>query len=136
MMHPTFSMFGSSHEESHPSASPTPPRVNGHLLSVIGEGQLMPPVTNDNQITTLLAVLEATVVEDVVYNAIPVRNSAFHDHAGAQHLSPHPGWFTKNQKFIFVGIILLLIGTLSAAVISLTRDGNGLSSPQKYRVSE
>ena len=61
--------------------------------------------------------LEATLVEQPpVYDAIAIRSDANQGESGAQE---DASWWKRNQKYLLVGLIALVIGAMAATIATL-----------------
>ena len=74
-----------------------------------------------------LPQIEATAVDDVVYDAIAVQSDANREGSGAQEENADKtninqdasSWWKRNRKYLLVGVIALVIGGLIATVATL-----------------
>ena len=82
----------------------------------------MLPRQSDNEEETPSAVLPslpqivATAVEDVVYDAVVIRSDANQGNSGAPE---NASWWKRNQKYMFVGLMALIIGAMAATIATL-----------------
>ena len=74
-----------------------------------------------------LPQIEATAVDDVVYDAVAVRSDVNQEDSGAQeenadktNINQHASsWWKRNQKYLLVGVIALVIGAMAATIATL-----------------
>ena len=64
-----------------------------------------------------LPQIEATAVEDVVYDAVAIRFDA--NQAGSGSQEENASWWKRNQKYLLAGLFALIIGALIATVATL-----------------
>ena len=82
---------------------------------------LMPPDNDQSSAPPPpFTVLEATVVDDRVYDAVAIRDSLFVKHH--ELLAPRP-WWKKYMKYILVGLVSVSIGAMAATIVHLKQNG-------------
>lgn len=81
----------------------------------------MPPDNDQSSAPpSQFTVLEATVVDDRIYDAVAVRDSLFVKHH--ELLVPRP-WWKKYMKYILVGLVSVSIGAMAATIVHLKQNG-------------